>query len=86
VIRMPKDVGGPGRDRLLTKDEAAGLLQVAVRFIDRCVVERRIRYVKVGRHIRIPESAVDEYVAASTVDPYTPPRVASFGPRRTRKR
>jgi excisionase family DNA binding protein len=35
-------------DPLLTKDEAAELLNVAVRFVDRCVVERRIRYVKWG--------------------------------------
>jgi excisionase family DNA binding protein len=41
---------------------------VAVRFIDRCVIERRIRYVKFGRYIRIPRSAIDEYVAASTVN------------------
>jgi excisionase family DNA binding protein len=54
-------------DPLLTKDQAALLLNVAVRFIDRCVVERRIRYVKFGRYIRIPQSAIDEYVAASTV-------------------
>jgi excisionase family DNA binding protein len=55
-------------DPLLTKDQAAQLLNVAVRFIDRCVIERRIRYVKFGRYIRIPQSAIDEYVAASTVN------------------
>ncbi|WP_275677660.1 replication initiator [Streptomyces sp. MUM 136J] len=33
------------------------------------VEERRIRYVKVGRHVRIPESAVQEYIDARTVQP-----------------
>lgn len=65
------DRRGP-TDKLLTKDEAAEVLKVAVRFIERCVVERRIRYVKVGRYIRIPESAIDEYVEASTVPAYSP--------------
>jgi excisionase family DNA binding protein len=26
------------------------------------VAERRIRFVRVGRHVRIPESAVDELI------------------------
>jgi hypothetical protein len=30
---------------------------------------RRIRYVKVGRHVRIPESALVEYIATNTVEP-----------------
>jgi excisionase family DNA binding protein len=50
------------------KEEAARILKVAVRYIDRCVVERRIRFVKLGRYIRIPRSAIDEYVARCTVD------------------
>jgi excisionase family DNA binding protein len=60
--------GPDSNDELLTKDEAAQILKVAVRYIDRCVVERRIRYVRFGRYIRIPRSAIDEYVAASMVD------------------
>jgi hypothetical protein len=35
----------------------------------RLVAERRIRFVKVGRHVRIPESAVIEYVTAHTIEP-----------------
>jgi excisionase family DNA binding protein len=74
VRRSAVDTGDP----LLTKDQAAELLNVAVRFIDRCVVERRIRYVKFGRYIRIPQSAIDEYVAASTV--YARPTAAAGHP------
>ena len=55
-------------DRLLTKNEAADRLNVSPRFIERCIVQRRIRYVRIGRFIRIPESAIDEFVDAGTVD------------------
>lgn len=56
-------------DRLLTVVEAGELLGTGERFVRRLVAERRIRYVKLGRHVRIPESAVAEYVEASTVEP-----------------
>ncbi|CAM5726668.1 hypothetical protein STENM223S_07028 [Streptomyces tendae] len=45
-------------ERLLTVDQVAERLGTGVRFARRLVEERRIRYVKVGRHVRIPESAV----------------------------
>ncbi|MEU9053629.1 excisionase family DNA-binding protein [Streptomyces sp. NPDC048384] len=39
------------------------------RFVRRLIAERRIRYVKLGPPVRIPESAVAEYVEARTVEP-----------------
>jgi excisionase family DNA binding protein len=59
----------PSGDPLLTIDEAAELLGTAPRFPRRLVAERRIRFVHVGRHVRIPESALVEYVIANTVEP-----------------
>jgi excisionase family DNA binding protein len=59
----------PNRDPLLSIDEAAELLGTGPRFPRRLVSERRIRFVHVGRHVRIPESAVIEYVVANTVEP-----------------
>ena len=59
-------------DRLYTREEAADALNVTVRFITRCVQERRIRYVRVGRMVRIPESALIEYVRAQSVDARRP--------------
>jgi excisionase family DNA binding protein len=57
-------------DRLLTVDEAAPLLGAkSARFPRRLIAERRIRFVKTGRHVRIPESAIREYVEANTVHP-----------------
>ncbi|MGW4560805.1 excisionase family DNA-binding protein, partial [Streptomyces sp. NPDC004365] len=38
-------------------------------FPRRLIEERRITYVKVGRHVRIPESAVREFIDANTVQP-----------------
>ncbi|MGC4980265.1 excisionase family DNA-binding protein [Streptomyces sp. DT193] len=53
----------------LSVDQVAELLGTSVRFPRRLIEERRIRYVKVGRHVRIPASAVDEFLAARTVEP-----------------
>ena len=54
--------------RLLTVAEAAERFGTTVRFPRRLIAERRIRYVKVGRHVRIPERAIDEWIAACTVE------------------
>ncbi|MCH0562956.1 excisionase family DNA-binding protein [Streptomyces sp. MUM 2J] len=56
-------------DRYLSVDQVAELLGTSPRFPRRLIEERRIRYVKVGRHVRIPESAVQEYIDARTVQP-----------------
>ncbi|WP_432096318.1 helix-turn-helix domain-containing protein [Streptomyces sp. bgisy100] len=56
-------------DRLLTVAEVAEQLGTGERFPRRLIAERRIRYVKVGRHVRIPQSALDAYIAARTVEP-----------------
>jgi excisionase family DNA binding protein len=66
-------------DRLLTVDQVAELLGTTVRFPRRLIEERRIEYVKVGRHVRIPESAVTAFVADNTVEPVT---VRRYGLRR----
>ena len=58
-------------DRLLDVDEVAERLGTKVRFVRRLIEERRIEYVKVGRHVRIRESVVAEYIAANTVCPVT---------------
>jgi excisionase family DNA binding protein len=58
----------PRADRLLTKAEAAERLNVSPRFLERCVAQRRIRFVRVDRFIRVPESAINELVADGTVD------------------
>ncbi|MFI6695937.1 excisionase family DNA-binding protein [Streptomyces sp. NPDC050433] len=56
-------------DRLLTVHQVAERLGTGVRFSRRLIEERRITFVKVGRHVRVPESAVEAYVTANTVEP-----------------
>jgi excisionase family DNA binding protein len=61
----------PDNDRLLTVAEAAEMLATSERFPRRLIAERRIRYIRVGRHVRIPESALRELLRAGTVEPLT---------------
>jgi excisionase family DNA binding protein len=56
-------------ERLLTVRQAADLLGTSERFPRRLIAERRIRFVRVGRHVRIPESALGEFIAAGVVEP-----------------
>lgn len=56
-------------DRLLNVAEVSDMLGTGERFVRRLIAERRIRYVKLGRPVRIPESAITEYVEARTVEP-----------------
>lgn len=65
-------------DRLLTVDEAAERLGTGVRFIRRLIQERRIRYVKLGKHVRIAASVLAAYIDASTV-PTLPEARSRFG-------
>jgi excisionase family DNA binding protein len=56
-------------ERHLTVAEVAELLGTTDRFPRRLIAERRIRFVRVGRHVRIPESAVRELIAEGSVEP-----------------
>lgn len=56
-------------DRLLTIEEAAELLNTKPRFPRRLIAERRIRFTRVGRHVRIPQSALSEFIDSGTVEP-----------------
>lgn len=58
-----------GIERLLNVEQAAESLGTTARFPRRLIAERRIRFVRVGRHVRIPESALVEFIAAQTVEP-----------------
>ncbi|MCX4512230.1 helix-turn-helix domain-containing protein [Streptomyces sp. NBC_01619] len=54
-------------DLLLTVEQAAERLGTTARFPRRLIAERRIAFVKIGRHVRIPESALNAYVDGNTV-------------------
>jgi excisionase family DNA binding protein len=55
-------------DRLLTLAEVAERLGTSVRFIRRLIAERRIAFVKVGRHVRIDPADLEAFIAASRVE------------------
>jgi excisionase family DNA binding protein len=61
-------------ERLLTVAEVAKLLGTTERFPRRLIAERRIRFVRVGRHVRIPESALRAFIEAGVIEPVTSPR------------
>lgn len=55
---------------LLKPEEVAERLGVTLRWVRRAISERRLPVVKVGRLNRIPEQAVDEYIAQNTRPAY----------------
>ncbi len=54
-------------DQLLTPRQAGDYLQTGERFIRRLIAERRIPYVKLGRHIRLQRSDLDAFIASGRV-------------------
>ncbi len=55
--------------KLLTVAQAAEILGTTERFPRRLIEERRIQFVRVGRHVRIPEDVLLAYIADQTVQP-----------------
>ena len=55
-------------DTLLSVEQAADRLGTSVRFVRRLVFERRIAYVKLGRHVRISEHDLSNFVATGRVE------------------
>jgi excisionase family DNA binding protein len=65
---MTKTLADPP-DRLLSVAQVADLLGTSERFPRRLIAERRIRFVRIGRHVRIPAAALREFIEAGTVEP-----------------
>jgi len=65
---------GERAEQLLTVAEAAELLRTSERFPRRLIAERRIRFTRIGRHVRIPESALREFIESGLVEPITTKR------------
>jgi excisionase family DNA binding protein len=57
----------PELDTLLSVEQAAERLGTNARFVRRLVFERRIAYIKLGRHVRIATRDLDAFVRASRV-------------------
>lgn len=54
---------------LLTIEEAAERLATSPRFVRRLIAERRIRYTKIGAHVRLVDTDVEQFIAAGRVEP-----------------
>lgn len=59
---------------LLTVEQAAERLGTSVRFIRRLRTEARIPIVKLGRHIRIDSTDLDNFINAGRQDANPEPR------------
>jgi excisionase family DNA binding protein len=66
---------GQVADQLLTVEAAAERMNTKVRFIRRLIAERRIAFVKLGRHVRIAEADVVAFIEAGRVDAIDVPEV-----------
>jgi excisionase family DNA binding protein len=55
-------------DKLLSVEEAADRLGTSVRFLRRLIAERRIAFVRVGRHVRIDPADLEAFIAAGRVE------------------
>ncbi len=76
VRRIFRQRGGPrdgqppnSADRLLTVEAAAERMSTSARFVRRLIAERRIEFVKIGRHVRISESALAEFIESGRTPP-----------------
>ncbi|MEU0940512.1 excisionase family DNA-binding protein [Embleya sp. NBC_00888] len=63
--------------RLLTVPQTADRLNVGERFVRRLIAERRITFVRIGRHVRIPTDAVEAFISAGRVESGTTHRRAA---------
>jgi excisionase family DNA binding protein len=66
---MSEHIGSATAEQLLSVEAAAERLDTKPRFIRRLIAERRIEFVRVGRHVRISESALAEFIEAGRVAP-----------------
>ena len=60
-----------GTDELLTPSQAGDYLCTGERFVRRLIAERRIDYVKLGKHVRAQRSVLDGFIQAGRV-PHVP--------------
>jgi excisionase family DNA binding protein len=55
-------------DTLLSVEQAADRLGTSPRFVRRLVFERRIAYVKLGRHVRIAAQDLEAFIRAGRIE------------------
>ncbi len=68
---MTKRTDSATAEQLLSVEAAAERLDTKPRFVRRLIAERRIEFVRVGRHVRISETALSGFIDAGKVPPLT---------------
>jgi excisionase family DNA binding protein len=68
------DVARPGEwvsesGKLYTVAQAAERLNTSVRFVRRLIADRRIAFVRLGRHVRLAEEDIAAFIDAGRVKP-----------------
>lgn len=56
-------------DALLNVEQAAARLGTPTRFVRRLIAERRIRYTKIGKYVRILSTDLEAFIASNAVGP-----------------
>ncbi len=59
----------PAPEDLLDVDQAAIRLGTPVRFVRRLIAERRIRFYKIGRYVRIDPRDLDTFIGDGCIEP-----------------
>ncbi len=65
------DTSAAGTDELLTPSQAGDYLCTGERFIRRLIAERRIDYIKLGKHVRVQRSVLDAFIGSGRI-PHVP--------------
>lgn len=66
---MTRPSSASSADRLLTVEAAAERMSTSVRFVRRLIAERRIAFVKLGRHVRLTEADVAAFIESGRITP-----------------
>jgi excisionase family DNA binding protein len=67
-MQMAHRTDQEGERRLLDVPAAAAYLAVSPRFMRRLVAERRVSFVKLGRHVRFDVEDLDRFVESGRVE------------------
>lgn len=57
------------QDQLLSVEQVAERLGTPTRFVRRLIAQRRIRFCRVGRYVRVSTSDLAEFIEAGYVEP-----------------
>ena len=57
------------QDQLLSVEQVAERLGTPTRFVRRLIAQRRIRFCRVGRYVRVSTTDLDEFIEAGYVEP-----------------